>query len=74
MNRGFAMSASGWVSVKPRVSVLFLWGQPVAGAAALVAVPRLSQPGGPFPGLCPEPQAAPHPLCTGHRLPLCHLG
>lgn len=62
------MSASGQVSAKnPGFSAVGGGGQPVAGAAALVAVLRLSQPSRVFPGLCPEPQAAPRPPCTRHR-------
>lgn len=49
---------------------------------ALVAVPRLSQPGGPFLGLSPEPLAASRPLHTSHRslllsprvMPVCRDG
>lgn len=61
------MSASGQVSAKPPGFCAVGGGQPAAGAAVLVAVLRLSQPSRVFPGLCPEPQAAPRPLCTRHR-------
>lgn len=62
------MSASGQVSAKtPGFCAVGGGGQPVAEAAVLVAVLRLSQPSTVCPGLCPEPQAAPRPLCTRHR-------